>query len=333
MKAFQYGCMLFVFLAPVTVPAEETPGAGADAAAPAKRSFPSLPADLVAVLPDAELRWLEGGQGEFPALYLPENTGQPQGGVVILHGYWRHLDWPETIKPLRESLPDHGWHTLSLSLPPPPPGAKPPPSERAMPSKPAMTAAADATAADAAEPDAAPADAAGTPGDGAADDASAGSEPTTDAATAYREEIDARIQAGITWLNQQGIFNIVILGQESGGAWAARYFSTVDRAVAAGLVLIDAQERVAGVEQDLTDYLVATTGDRRAMIDLHETGPVANRVAETRQNTMRRKRMANFRQVKIMGRVTQVGENEGQLTRIVRGWLERRVRHSLMRGG
>ncbi len=332
MKAFQYGCMLALLVATGATIAEEAPGGEAPAAEAPVRSFPSLPADLVAALPGEELRWLDAGDSQFPALYLAENTGRPQGGVILLHGYWRHLDWPETIKPLRTALPDFGWHTLSLSLPPPPPGAKPPPRERAMPTKPATGAAGTAGGAD--EPESAPpaeAESAPDAEGGGADPA--GESQSADAATAYREEIDARIGAGIVWLNKEGIFNIVVLGQESGGAWAARYFASVDRATSAGLVLIDAGERVAGVEKKLTEYLVTTSGDRRPVLDLHETGPGANRMAMERSNMVQRKQRGNFRQVKIMGRVTQAGDREGQLTRIVRGWLKKRVRHSLMRGG
>ncbi len=47
-------------------------------------------------------------------LYLPENTGTPQGGVLILHDIAQHPQWPQTVGPLREYLPDYGWNTLSL---------------------------------------------------------------------------------------------------------------------------------------------------------------------------------------------------------------------------
>ena len=49
-------------------------------------------------------------------LYLPENTGKPQGGVLILHDNEQHAHWPQTVAPLREYLPDYGWNTLSLFM-------------------------------------------------------------------------------------------------------------------------------------------------------------------------------------------------------------------------
>ena len=57
-----------------------------------------------------------GQDDAVSGLYLPENTGKPQGGVLILHDVEQHAHWPETVAPLREYLPDYGWNTLSLFM-------------------------------------------------------------------------------------------------------------------------------------------------------------------------------------------------------------------------
>ncbi|EAT12764.1 DUF3530 family protein [Bermanella marisrubri] len=54
------------------------------------------------------------GEDSISGLYLPENTGEPQGGVLILHDIEQHANWPFVVAPLREYLPDYGWNTLSL---------------------------------------------------------------------------------------------------------------------------------------------------------------------------------------------------------------------------
>lgn len=61
-----------------------------------------------------ELIEISGKSGNMHGLYLPENTGQPQGGILILHDIAQHAHWPNTVTPIREYLPDHGWNTLSI---------------------------------------------------------------------------------------------------------------------------------------------------------------------------------------------------------------------------
>lgn len=61
--------------------------------------------------------WLRPGKTEFLSLYRDYVTDQPQGAVILLHGMGGHADWPEVIRPLRMSLPELGWATLSLQMP------------------------------------------------------------------------------------------------------------------------------------------------------------------------------------------------------------------------
>ena len=74
---------------------------------------------LAASINPKEVLWLNGRQGDVTsvlALYLPANRAQAQGAVLLLHDEGQHPDWPGVVKTLRESLPDAGWHTLSLAL-------------------------------------------------------------------------------------------------------------------------------------------------------------------------------------------------------------------------
>mgnify|MGYP000739347417 CR=1 FL=1 len=51
------------------------------------------------------------------ALEQKPRVAKAQGAVLILHDKEQHADWPYFIRPLRLSLPDAGWHTLSVNLP------------------------------------------------------------------------------------------------------------------------------------------------------------------------------------------------------------------------
>jgi len=63
---------------------------------------------------DQEVIKFSDEEESISGLYLPENTGKPQGGILILHDVEQHAHWPTTVAPLREYLPDYGWNTLSL---------------------------------------------------------------------------------------------------------------------------------------------------------------------------------------------------------------------------
>lgn len=61
--------------------------------------------------------WLDDSQTKFFAVFNPDQSGQPKGGVIILHDANSHPDKSEVIRPLRQDLPEHGWATISIQLP------------------------------------------------------------------------------------------------------------------------------------------------------------------------------------------------------------------------
>ncbi len=61
--------------------------------------------------------WLLDGQEKFFAVFNPDQSGKPKGGVIILHDANSHPDKPEVIRPLRHALPLQGWVTMSIQLP------------------------------------------------------------------------------------------------------------------------------------------------------------------------------------------------------------------------
>lgn len=83
--------------------------------------------------PKAQLRWLsdtglemaspeadENGKIPFLALHAKERYGKPKGAVILLHADGQRAGWPDSLLALHEQLPDSGWHSLFISLPPPP---------------------------------------------------------------------------------------------------------------------------------------------------------------------------------------------------------------------
>jgi len=72
---------------------------------------------LVRAVDANQIKWLRTPNEKFIALQHADFTGTLKGGVLLLHGMGAHPDWPDVISPLRTSLPQHGWSTLSIQLP------------------------------------------------------------------------------------------------------------------------------------------------------------------------------------------------------------------------
>lgn len=67
--------------------------------------------------------WLQANGEKFLGLHNAALGELPRQAVLLVHNMGGHADWPEVIAPLRTSLPDHGWSTLSLQMPLLAPGA------------------------------------------------------------------------------------------------------------------------------------------------------------------------------------------------------------------
>lgn len=65
-----------------------------------------------------EILSLDAKGEQFMALLNTNKSDDvAKGAAIILHGMGGHSDWPQTISPIRTSLPEHGWATLSIQLP------------------------------------------------------------------------------------------------------------------------------------------------------------------------------------------------------------------------
>lgn len=265
---------------PQPAPAEAQPQP-AQAAEPGTADKPATPAapPVARVLPDQQqlqvagiVRYLQqhGRTGEIIApsaenkflsgFYLKENTGSPQGGILLLHDNTQHAHWPRSLAALREYLPDYGWNTLAINLAikperplpqNPPPKTPPTPAAPASPDAPATpSAAASADTPDASNTTAqaqTAAENADTSSNGdlnfpaqnndVAAGIAAGLDKVPDISQFqpaagelaqnnpanspnYQENITANIEAGLAYLNNSGQFNLVIIAVGDSANWA-----------------------------------------------------------------------------------------------------------------
>lgn len=66
---------------------------------------------------DGDVVWLDANGDKFLGLLIKQSSDKAQGAVIILHGMGAHADWPQIISPIRTSLPEYGWTSLSIQLP------------------------------------------------------------------------------------------------------------------------------------------------------------------------------------------------------------------------
>ena len=68
-------------------------------------------------LVDGEAEWLDLGEHKALAIYMESAIDVTKGGVIVVHGSGVHPNWQDIVQPLRTSLPDSGWATLSIQMP------------------------------------------------------------------------------------------------------------------------------------------------------------------------------------------------------------------------
>lgn len=302
------------------------------AAAPIERpKMPSrseaMAADLKRQLPAIEVVSLQAGEKEFVALWRPANIGVPKGLIILLPGDGESADWPRGIGPLRRGLPDHGWHTLSLSLPDAPQitpvGTPHSPGEplKEKPEQPKPTP-------DLAEKENAPNEAgylpeetAATPNEPPLDEAEAPDLPEPEVTElSHADQIAERLDAALAFARIKQPRKIVLLGQGTGGYWAARYLEQLAPDDMAHLLLIQPHQP-EGQDETLAQLVPAlklATGD---FYYQDNTGNLS--AARERLNASRRIKHPAYQQVGLQPLAGNRQAEQEQLVRRVRGWLDK----------
>ncbi|MGE6531048.1 alpha/beta hydrolase family protein [Pseudomonas sp. NPDC077382] len=322
--------LFVIFTSPLISAAEELADAEA-APAPVAADRPALPsrsetmaADLLRQLPASEFVSLNAGKKDFVALWRPANVAEPKGVIVMLPGEGESADWPRGVGPLRRGLPGHGWHTLSLSLPDSPGLVLPMATE----STPEQPTDAPETEAEQASGDPAPSEAgylpeetAAVPGEPAVDGGDAQDPAETPAPKPEQaEQITARIEAALAFARSKQPSAIVLLGQGTGGYWAARYLQQQAPQDVRHLLMV--QPRQPDGQEEPLAQLVPTL--KLTIGDFYYKDVTSDqRTARERLNASRRIQHPAYRQVGLPRQTGERQTDQEVLVRRVRGWLKR----------
>lgn len=132
-----------------------------------------------------------------------------------------------------------------------------------------------------------------------------------------------RIALGLQRLNQDGQFNLVILGYGEGAYWAARYLSErmqPDQDIGYGLMMVNAKT----IEPDLPDLI----GNLNIpILDwVSDDTPAALSAADNRQAEARRNQLARFTQIRDPAEASFYNQaTPNRITRRLWGWLRTRM--------
>jgi hypothetical protein len=309
---------LCLYLIAISVSFAQTEPEPAEAGSPAEQppSRAALPersdqeaAGLMARLPTEQQRMLSADEAPFLSLWLPANRNTAKGTVIVVPGDNETADWPRVVGPLRRTLPDSGWQTLSITLPDPldllgsqaitPPPAQEPPTDANEPSEEAATQESPPPAAENA---------------GASDD----TEEKKDRFAAHSERVFARIQAAIDEASQQQPANVVLVGHGTGAYWAARFASEADAASVKHLALVDGKV-AAGFSPSLEELAPAL---KIPVADIETRTSQEDRAAALKRvQASKRLGHPNYRQIRLDSLSSDRDTAQAQIARRVSGWL------------
>jgi len=296
-------------------------------------------------------------ESSISGLYLPENTGSPQGGILILHDIDQHAHWPHTIAPLREYLPDYGWNTLSLffgnyineplpiisvnTLAPEPnddiDSSTPDNSEPVAPinNKEESLDEALATEAPAPEDENFNSNGTGDALDEIAENFEAFNIPeelesnnTNESAEispedAFLQTMYERVEGGLSQLNTLGQFNIVIIAHGLSANWAVealrKRFEQTPNIAGYSLILVDAKPSTYP-NYPLNEELAKL---EIPILDLYtKISEDSKREITARRNAIVRQQKAKYMQIGLPAFETIHTNKHNMITRRVRGWLK-----------
>ena len=304
--------MCMVLIVPLALPL-----LAAEVQAPVREPLPERSQQSAAALerqlPQHEQQQLQAPNDSFLALWKPANSSAANGVVIIIPGAGETADWPLTVGPLRNKLPDANWASLSLGLPDMQNETSQ--AREAEPEK-SPTAITTDSSSKAASTTAKPIEQA----------ASAGTESSQAETTETAQDLDkvdaerifARIDAAIAFAQHQNMRSIVLLGHGSGAYWASRYISTKNPTQIQKLVMVSARNPLQA-EPDLNQLIPALNV---ALLDIfYKDQPVAREAALQRLQASKRAGGSNFRQVGLFATPGNRDGEQEQLLRRVRGWL------------
>jgi dienelactone hydrolase len=274
-----------------------------DTSVPAKAEPTGLFKDLITEV-DANTQVVELGVSDqrFQALFVPAAGKKQQGAVLLLADSGQHPDWPGPIKNVRQRLPEYGWATLSFAL-------------SAAPDK-ADSADVSGAQTPPVIPDNNPVNSGVTPTD--AGTTAQRPNPLLADKALQITQTQARLQACLDYLKQQGLYNIVVLGVGDGAQISAKIITTQPTNSVAGFIALAPWSLL---EQDQTEITETFTDLPIPVMELLPSQWPEPR-SQARKLLAQKKQRTNYSQIKLQDSALDFNHSV-QLVPRIRGWLKK----------
>lgn len=299
-----------------------------DAAAPIAAEEPPLyqsrserDNQLLANAAAEEVRWLDTPGEQVLALFRPIETRTNKGALLILHAAEIPPDWPPALENVRRALPQHGWATLALALPPRSTPAVPERELQIIPTEPPVSED------PAAEPDATPAEPA-EPLEPTEPVAPAEPAPvdTIDEPLPTRAEVIARrLEAALAWLTQEQHAPVFLLIDNSSviDSWA--YLRTLDENPVAAMILVNLQTQEQLTTAELETIFTAAAPPALDVFFQPGQGQVSA-VRKNHRAVALRNKMPVYQQLQLPPQQpTTVDDKKSFWVERMRGFMERQT--------
>lgn len=175
-------------------------------------------------LPKDSILWLKAGSESFLSVWQRDRSGNSKGALLIIHAEGESPYWPHTTLRLHNTLPDHGWMTLAISLPTPDVQKIP---ARTLPVK-IRARPLEAEVSNAGKGEIKPQAELITE---STKHTATGSVSTPIPAPDRKEStavmIEKRLEAAVHFLHKKGHFNIIILGGGSNAIYAQQFIDSI----------------------------------------------------------------------------------------------------------
>lgn len=264
------------------------------------------------------IEWIDSAGEPFLAVWNADRTGDAKGAVLIVHAEGEHPAWPQTTRPLHDSLPDYGWATMAIHLPNP--HSKPVP-KRTIATRATVNTTSDSTtptADDKPETDTPP-----TPAP----------TPTATAATRDTEKISSeRLAAALQFLHEKGQFNVILMGSGVGAIRTHLFMKSItpiitderlrkrfEKPIQASIIF-NARNRLPTENKDFSEWFF---DPEIPVLDIYTTEDIRNQqAAYTRKILGKREKVVTHSQIKIATINYEKSWQENILSRRVRSFLE-----------
>jgi hypothetical protein len=288
---------------------------------PPTLSLPEIPAN--------EICWLTVDEQQVFSLYKKDLSGTAKGGVIILPGLNKDPFSPDIINGLRTTLAENEWHSLAVRMPANnadrmlTPGTNRSAEQEALEPNEDFATDEEATAAANAEVTLE------FEASGANNNSSAGRPMQPLSPT--EQHAQQIIAAAIQYFNNDGIFNLVLIGEGISAVHAAHYLANmpaVDKKKGGfdqirAFAMINARNRIDGSELNLAEELAEID---MPMIDLYFGLDYRDgREAKARKKVSRGFAKGQYMQLKLPLIDTNWQNEDDWLTKRIRGWLDRRA--------